>query len=266
MNHFFDHPVDAVITWVAGEEESHRKKMSSYIKKNEKVNRNRFDQVEEIKFTVDSILKFFNSRSIETKLYRIPKLSEHFIYFNDDFFLIKETALKDFFIKGVPVLRGRWKTYKDALWYRRLLNKKVAETRANHRKGQEKGAKLLELKKFYKFGHTPHPMRKSTLVNFFESNPELEDMNSSYRFRHYNQFIPQGLANHLEIKNNTCVLKRNHQLVFIQNYEKSFLWLKVTLKLARNNKKKLFLNLQGLNQCPKEKLDFILNWLIKTTS
>ena len=100
---------------------------------NSKKFRTRFDQVNEIKFTVDSILKFapyikkihivtdnqtpgflanskiykdkvsivdhkiifkgfeqylptFNCRSIETCIYRIPNLNEHFIYFNDDFF------------------------------------------------------------------------------------------------------------------------------------------------------------------------------------
>jgi len=46
----------------------------------------------------------FNSISIETLVYQIPDLAEHFIYFNDDFFLIKETKQSDFLIKSIQLL------------------------------------------------------------------------------------------------------------------------------------------------------------------
>ena len=38
-------------------------------------------------------LPTFNSTTIETMLHYIPDLSEHFIYFNDDMFLIKPTKI-----------------------------------------------------------------------------------------------------------------------------------------------------------------------------
>lgn len=47
-------------------------------------------------------LPTFNSHTIEFNLHRIPDLSEHFVYFNDDVFLIKETTEKDFFVDGQP--------------------------------------------------------------------------------------------------------------------------------------------------------------------
>jgi len=47
-------------------------------------------------------LPTFNSNVIELNLHRIEDLSEHFVYFNDDIFLIDETTPEDFFVEGVP--------------------------------------------------------------------------------------------------------------------------------------------------------------------
>ena len=48
-------------------------------------------------------LPVFNCRPIETLLYNIPGLAEHFIYFNDDLFLTKKVSSEDFFIEGNPI-------------------------------------------------------------------------------------------------------------------------------------------------------------------
>lgn len=47
-------------------------------------------------------LPTFNINSIELNLHRIPGLSEQFVFFNDDMFLIRETTPEDFFKKGLP--------------------------------------------------------------------------------------------------------------------------------------------------------------------
>lgn len=47
-------------------------------------------------------LPTFSSHVIELNLHRIEGLSEHFIYFNDDTYLINETNREDFFYKGKP--------------------------------------------------------------------------------------------------------------------------------------------------------------------
>lgn len=51
-------------------------------------------------------LPTFSSHVIELNLHRISKLSEQFVYFNDDMFLIKPTSPKDFFVKGKPCDSG----------------------------------------------------------------------------------------------------------------------------------------------------------------
>lgn len=47
-------------------------------------------------------LPTFNSTSIELNLHRIPGLSEKFVYFNDDMFIIDAVTPNDFFVDGVP--------------------------------------------------------------------------------------------------------------------------------------------------------------------
>lgn len=310
--------VDAVVTWVDGKDVAHQKKINKYVKNRQKTTsigfRTRYDQVNEIQFTVDSILKYadfvrniyivtdnqvpnfiknkapgtyqnvfivdhtqifkdhlevlpvFNCRPIETKLYKIPNLSEHFIYFNDDMFLLKKVTIQDFFVDGLPVIRGSWNRFRKNIFYKRLAKKifkKKKKKKATHTKAQEKSAKILGFSKYYKFNHLPAPLRKSTLKNYFKENKKVEKKNIKYKFRHRKQFTPQGLANHIEIQNDTCVLISDKQMLYIQNYKRSLFWLQYKLNVTSRKKNKLFLCLQSLDQASDEKLEFIIDWLKK---
>ena len=53
-------------------------------------------------FIDEKYLPTFNSNVIEINLNKIEELSEHFVEFNDDMFLIKDTLPSDFFEKGLP--------------------------------------------------------------------------------------------------------------------------------------------------------------------
>lgn len=300
-------PIDAVILWVDGNDEAHREKMLPYIEDKAKLNsakfRTRYDQVNEIKYTIDSILKFapfirnifiitdnqvpnfikdkrendnydkikiidhkdifkgyeeylptFNCRPIETCMHRIPDLSQHFIYFNDDFFLISETKPEDFFKDGWPILRGQWLKFPED-----KIKNKFKNPRIGHKYAQQLGAKLLGFKKYYNFRHTPHPLRKSTFKTYFDEHPDVFLENIKYRFRSPKQFTPQGLANHLEIKNKTCHFKNDLQLLYFRSYKKPLFWYK--FKLNVKSKRKLFLGLQSLDTSPSKTLDYILSWL-----
>lgn len=307
-NNDIKQPIDAVILWVDGNDEKHHNKILSYLEDKEKVKnkkfRTRYDQVNEIQYTIDSILKFapyiqniyivtdeqtpqflkekksdtynkvnvidhreifsgyenylpvFNCRPIETCIYRIPNLAEHFIYFNDDFFLINDTKPEDFFKDGLPILRGKWQKFDTDVFY-----KKFKKARIGHKYAQQKAAQLLGFKNYYNFKHTPHPLRKSTFENYFSSNQDIFVENIKYKFRNDVQFTPQGLANHIEIKNKTCVLKDDLQLMYFRSYKKPLFWYK--FKLNIQSKGKLFLGLQSLDLCPPHILKYLLDWLGK---
>ncbi|WP_179346347.1 stealth family protein [Winogradskyella ursingii] len=313
QSHDTELPIDAVISWVDGNDEEHQKKMLPYLEDTKKIEskkfRTRFDQVNEIKYTVDSILKFapfirnifiitdqqipdflknnnavdiyknvtiidhktifsgyeeylptFSSRSIESFMFRIPALADHFIYLNDDFFLINEVKPTDFFINGQPVLRGKWLKFEENIFYKKLKAPKVS----GHKAAQQRAAKLAGFNKYYNFKHTPHPFRKTTFQQYFQENEDLFIDNIKYRFRSNHQFLFQGLINHLEIKNKTCVLKDDLQLIYFRSYKKPLFWYK--FKLNIKSKGNLFLGLQGLDQCPPNILEYILQWLKDRTN
>jgi hypothetical protein len=313
--------VDAVITWVDGNDEKHQKQMLKYLDDksslNDKAIRTRVDQVNEIEFAVKSILKYakfvrnifivtdnqtpdflndkekakkeyptvfiidhteifrdhqrylptFSSFSIESLLYKIPNLADNFLYLNDDFFLIRETNISDFFIEGKPIIRGFWTKFYEDIWYKRIQKKinsfKRKENKINilgFKKFQQNIAKTLGFKKYIRLDHTIAPLRKATFENYYDKNPQMLDRNVKHRFRHPAQYVVQSLANHLEIKNNTFVLKGNYQLTYIQNYKKPLWWIKFKLNRMEKDNDKLFLCLQSLDQCPEDKLAYIKNW------
>lgn len=316
-------PIDAVITWVDGNDPLHKTKMQRYLgKKPELDNKTiamRYGQINEIEFAVKSIMKFapfirnifivsdqqtpdflsdpvrakkefpkvsiidhkvifknhpqylpnFNSRSIASLLYEIPNLSEHFIYFNDDFFLLNEVKEEDFFIDKKPVIRGEWTRFYENIWYKKaevifksLRNKKV-EVKAGYKLGQQTIARLLGFKKYLRIDHCAAPMRRSTLENYFKAFPEVLDCNLKHRFRHPEQYVVQSLSNHLEIKNNTAVINKDFQLLYFQNYKKPLFWIKYKLNKGAKDKNKLFLCMQSLDHCPKDKLAFVVSFFDK---
>ncbi|MBV7268520.1 stealth family protein [Winogradskyella luteola] len=231
----------------------------SFLKGNEKYNKVKIVDHIDIFKGYEENLPTFNCRPIETCMHRIPSLAEHFIYFNDDFFLINDTKPEDFFKNGLPILRGRWLKFPED-----KFKNKFKKPRVGHKHAQQLGAKLLGFKKYYNFRHTPHPLRKSTFKNYFKAHPEVFLENIKYRFRSPKQFTPQGFAYHLEIKNKTCILQKDLQLLYFRSYKKSLYWYKYKLNVKGKNK--LFLGLQSLDRAPQPILDYILDWLKKRTT
>lgn len=57
-------------------------------------------------FIPEEYLPTFSSHTIEMNIHRIPDLSEHFVYFNDDMFLLKDFVKEDFFKEELPCTYG----------------------------------------------------------------------------------------------------------------------------------------------------------------
>jgi hypothetical protein len=209
----------------------------------------------------EQYLPTFNCLPIETLLHRVPGLSEHFISFNDDFFLINETSPSDFFRDGFPVLRGQWLKQDEIISFKKIVKKKKDKYTFLHRKAKEKSSRLIGFDKSYNIHHTPYPLRKSTLEKYFKENEDVLIENIQYKFRHINQYVPQSLANHIEIKNNTCILEKDTSIVYIHSYNLFKMFKKFSR--ASFDKNRLFMCLQSLDQCSKWKLAYVKNWLHK---
>ena len=179
-------------------------------------------------------------------LYKIPDLSEKFIIFNDDTFLMRLTKPSDFFYNDFPVLRGKWEKYyenqKLRIFYHKIIkkiNKKFKVKSGGFKTFQQTSAKLAGTKNYLRRFHTPVSVRKSTLNNFFKNNNILSD-NIKFRFRGKKQFIISSLSEHLEIKNSTFKYRKNRQLTYFRSYKNKYFTI-IKLWLFSVNKKKLFM-------------------------
>ncbi len=143
----------------------------------------------------EEFLPTFNSLSIETMLWRIPGLSDQFLYFNDDFILIGPTSPDDFFDPdGHPIVYG----YPRSVLHGRLgrvieLVRRPANPKVKFRDSMMKAALLLGRNRFYRIQHVPHAIRRDVLARYFADHEEQLRQNISHRFRHYDQFNPQEL-------------------------------------------------------------------------
>lgn len=71
-------------------------------------------------------LPTFNTQCIELNLWRIPELSEHFVYFNDDMYLFSDVKKEDFFTGELPnycaVAKPLWPHEHMTSFEHKLLN------------------------------------------------------------------------------------------------------------------------------------------------
>jgi len=148
-------------------------------------------------------------------MHRIEGLSEHFVYFNDDFFLVNDARPTDFFVKGLP---------RSTVGLRKLelSNPQFAAICENGYALINRHFKPRELRKgwsvfldprsglrrvgrtitlipqcrdafpgFYE-GHGPNAFLKSTLETVWREEPEILAQTSSHKFRtmeDVNQYI-----------------------------------------------------------------------------
>lgn len=219
----------------------------------------------------EDCLPTFNSNSISSLLYRIPDLAEHFIFFNDDFALIRPVYPDDFFRKNSVVLRGRWHRLSEYLPHKRLIQglKKIGILRADpekertgYREGQQVSAKLLGFSpKYFRLPHNPHAWRVSTHREFFEQHPELLRENVRYQLRSPRQFVVEAFSAHLEIQKNTAIVDNRRSNVQLKPAEQS-LW-RIKKKIAESEKSVdlIFTCVQSIETASPEKQRIIFEWL-----
>ncbi len=159
-------------------------------------------------FIPKEFLPTFNSHTIEWNFHRIKDLSENFIYFNDDVFLLDKIESNDFFLNGRPVdmlaLQPDVANIDNPVMPYIYLNNamllaKYFDKRTNMKK--QPGAyfhigypptyflyNMLEMvfprfTGFYTV-HGPAPLKKSTYETLWNLEPELLTNVCSHTFRH----------------------------------------------------------------------------------
>ncbi len=206
-------------------------------------------------------LPTFNSISIESMLWRIPELAEHFIYFNDDCFLLRPVLPTDFFRDDMPILRGFWKKQIDKQWQaylRPIWPKKISL----HRSTQEHAAQLAgEQRYFFHLHHVPFPLKKTAFEQFFRSHPDLLEENIRHQLRHKTQFMPMSLIYHALIKQKAAILEHRHQEIMIHAALHTMRKIKARLKCAVKDSRILFACIQSLDEATFDRSQQLHAWL-----
>lgn len=162
-------------------------------------------------FIPQRFLPTYNSVVIERYMHKIPGIADHFVYFNDDFYITKKVSPERFFKNGLPcdiaafLYNPSW-----SQWYKRIKNNiriinrhfdKKEVMRRDHDKWFDKsyGSRarwnylLIPYGKFITL-RTPHnaqPYLKSTFEEVWEAAGKELTETSSNRFRAVTDYTPE---------------------------------------------------------------------------
>ncbi|KAA8719127.1 glycosyl transferase [Lactococcus garvieae subsp. garvieae] len=158
-------------------------------------------------FIPKEFLPTFSSVTIAMNLHRIPGLSENFVYFNDDMFLINPTKTTDFFKEGIPC---DMLTLIPCATYEELDHLHINNMNLIHRKFTKQdilkknlwkminfktslpylGTTLLQLPyptiSYIIHFHLATPLNKSMYEKLWEEYPQEFTQASTYKFRNIN--------------------------------------------------------------------------------
>lgn len=317
-------PIDAVVTWVDGDDPVHREKLNRYLatlgKKPKIANAKRYQETGEFAYCIASLLRFapwlrriyivtdaqrpafmadierhglgdrvrvvdhslifrgfeahlptFNIRSIISVLWRIPDLSEQFIFLNDDFVLLQPVEPTDFFREGKMVVRGRWSVQPDQRFDRRfksILSSLVGRQSNNHlsrpgnRDAQARAAKKVGFtKRYLRAPHNPHPMLKSIAEAYFEQHADALERNVSYRLRSEEQFLVDAMTTHVALQQERAVVDNRLKTLRLKVSDLGVVGFRLRTWWSRLSSRYAFGCLQGLESASPKVRDATFNWL-----
>lgn len=216
------------------------------------------------------VLPTFNINTIEVMLHRIEGLSEHFIYFNDDVFLIKPTKPEDWFRDGKPLIRGKWTPLPNKVWYKKFyysINPAKLK-KAGYKRGQALSAEIAGYTdKYFRTYHNPKPLRRSLIDAYFQNNPEIVQEQIKHRFRSPEQYNPHGLIWHHAFLTDSATTTGDLNLIEVPYKAKHAPNTVITkLKKAMSSPDILFINLQSLDLLPEADLKKVLHILDDITA
>ena len=212
-------------------------------------------------------LPTFNIRSIDALLFKIKDLSEKFIYFNDDMFLVKKTNPEDWFVGDKAVLTGNWvKTYNKKPI--KIISQKIKSffnMRPSFNASQSRAANIAGFNsKYFKSYHCGRPQIKSVIKDFYNKNPEKLVDQIKYKIRDDRQYMPYSLCWHLLIKKTLFIESSISKLVEIKKArELSPRQLINLLNKIDTQADIKFLNIQDLNLASDVTQQVFQKWFFK---
>ena len=184
------------------------------------LNNSKLHIVKHTDYLPEYVLPTFNANALEMNLFRIKELAEHFIYFNDDMFVLKPLKLASFFSReGLPCQEyGEIPTFFNGsveTWQRLVANDMGIINKYFNKRKSQKG----NFTKYYSYKnpvldnirslifammyrsifagfinyHAPAPYLKKTFAEIWNREPDLLMKTTEHRFRH-DRDVNQWLA------------------------------------------------------------------------
>ena len=179
-------------------------------------------------FIPKKYLPTFNSEAIEVNLYKIKELSENFVYFNDDLFLIDKVIEEDFFKNNlpcdsavlgiVPMNNESYTAFNNTVILNKYFNKKqvIKENfskwfNLKYKKYILKNILLYPYKTFTGMTefHICNSLKKSTFIKLSNLESEAFEVTSNNKFRNRNDINLWLLKNYQMLNGNFYPRKSN---------------------------------------------------------
>ena len=177
------------------------------------------------------VLPTFNSNAIEACMHKIPGLSEQFVYFNDDMYLINPVKQEDFFKGGLPCDTMSFHPIEpkndDKKFYIKLCNDiEIINKHFNFNEFKKREfwncvsfkqgkhilvtialMSLCSFRGFYTY-HLPQAYLKQTFDKVWKEEPEILNKTMSYRFRENEHSVNHWLFQYWQFAEG-CYMQRN---------------------------------------------------------
>lgn len=201
------------------------------------VNHPKLHIVNHCDFIPEQYLPVFNSTAIEVHMHKIPTLSEQFVYFCDDFYLMNPCKPTDFFKNGKPVDFVELiptPTHQGEMYYYHLYNdysiyRSYASTAnilknfwkyATPKYGSTAINNLLNIAAkniFFRSLHLPMPLLKKTMEEIWEMHGDVLEKTASSRFRQITNNSPETFRGYQLITGNFCPKRKKGIILSTQN-------------------------------------------------
>lgn len=210
----------------------------------------------------EHILPVFNSLSVESCLYRIPGLSENFVYFNDDFFLMRPLRPEDWFYNGKAVAYGSWRSVAFDRFLRRIKPKKNGHKPFGFKDSMLNAIPVSgQYRWYFCIEHTPFALKKSVLKTFFENHPEVLLKNINHKFRDPQQLNPQALFYLIGFDNGLCVHAPKGKYLLIKPVRKEIKYIQRKINHFNTHRGILFGCVESADKASPGVTKVLFGWL-----
>ncbi len=207
-------------------------------------------------FPDKSHLPTFNSHSIECHLHRIPNLTEHFIYMNDDVFFGKYISKSDFYKNN----KLSYFKIRNIIWDENLINQMSDGQYNGYYRAWNKTNKLVT-ENIGKINISQHHggiiLKKSNFEDVKKIFPREFAETSSSRFRSHDDIVPNGLAYQYGLNRNNYRINTQINTIHISgNNSKQ---INSDLNYILDNKPDFFC-INNVNNYNKDIIEFLKNY------